>query len=124
VQVEVVDESLQSIASRRAAPCGPAGETEICEPRSLSSKQGDVIAAGEMLAGRQQVLEKRVLDGVAGIAEDVPRDAGGIERIAHFHTELAQYFRQVPDHADAGRALWWQAVPSRRGRSAVRRLYG
>jgi hypothetical protein len=89
----------------------------------LSGEKRDVIAVGELLARRQQALEKRVIDGVAGIAEDVPRDAGGIERIVHFHAELAQHFRQAPDHADAGRAVGWQAVPDRDGRSAVRRVY-
>jgi hypothetical protein len=124
VQVEVVDEPLQSFASRGAAPCCPAGEAEIGEPRSLSGEKGDVIAIGELLASRQQLLEKRVIDGVVRIAEGIPREAGGIERIAHFHAELAQHRWQVPDHADPGRTLGRQTMSGPGARSAVRRIYG
>jgi hypothetical protein len=78
MQAEVVYEILQPFASRRATACSPAGEAEISQPRSLCDKHGDVIAAREVLARRQQALQSWVLDGALGVAEDVAPDTSAI----------------------------------------------
>ena len=93
VQVEMIDEALQSLAGVLGAQGDLARETEVGQPGVLADQQHDVLAVRALFTLEQQAPEGRVRDQVFPVVENIFANLCGLEQFAEVHAELAHDLR-------------------------------